>query len=308
MDKIWNHTFTSELKVKTANYPVLMTESPNNPLKNRETTTEILFEKYEVPAMYLAIQSVLALYESGRTTGIVVDSGDGITDVCPIYEGYALPHGILSSHIAGNDLTRYLLKLLSDSEERSKNDQSCSYPFSESNQNDVLAVRNMKEKVCYCAVDYESEGSDSRENWKITKEQYVLPDKTVIYLGKERIKCPEAMFKPSLIGWEQEGIHYTVIQSIQKCDPDITKELQGNIVMSGGNTMFNHMSQRLGKELENLSAPTAKISVHAPPERKHSVWIGGAILSSIAQFNRIWMTSQQYKEFGSSALVHAKCF
>jgi actin len=308
MDKIWQHTFKNELKVKTENYPVLLTEPPLNPLRNREIMTEMMFEKYKVPGLYLAISSVLALYECGRTTGLVVDSGDGSTDVCPIYEGYALPHGILQTDIAGRDLTKYLMKLLTDNEEKSKNDQICTYQFSETRHDDVLLIQEMKEKLCYCAVDYESEGSDSRENWKIGKEQYTLPDKSIVTLGKERIKCPEVMFKPTLIGYEPEGsLHETVIRSLQKCDSDITKELQANVIMTGGNTMFSHMDIRLKKELENLSAPTATINVDAPPERKHSVWIGGALLSSLNKFNRLWITKKQYEEFGSS-YVHARCF
>jgi actin len=285
-----------------------MTESPLNPLRNREIITELMFEKYKVPGFYLAIQAVLALFESGRTTGLVVDSGYGQTHVCPIYEGYALPHGILSTNIAGNDLTKYMLKLLTDPEEKAKNEQFTTYPFSESNHRDMLMLQEMKERFCYSAIDYESEGSDSRENWKVRKEEYILPDKSVITIGKERIRCPEIIFKPSLIGWENDGLHYTVIQSIQKCDSDIVKELQANIVMSGGNTMFDHMSQRLGKELENLSAPTAKIAVHSPPERRNSVWIGAAVLSSLQKFERIWITKKQYEEYGSSSIVHARCF
>jgi len=294
MEKIWHHCYFNELRVHPEEHPALLTEAPMNPKANREKMIQIMFEGFNVPSFYVSVQAVLSLYASGRTTGIVLDSGDGVTHTVPIYEGYSLPHSIMRIDLAGRDLTEYMMKLLTE----------VGVSFSSSAEREI--ARDIKEKHSYVALDFDTELKTSGES--TNKEvAYTLPDGQVITIGNQQFRCPEALFQPIKLGKEYPGIHELTFQSIMKCDVDVRKELYGNIVMSGGTTMFTGIAERLNKEITALAPSTIKIKVVAPAERRFSVWIGGSILSSLSSFQTLWVTKAEFDETGPT-IVHRKCF
>merc|ERR1711967_124966 len=300
MEKIWHHTFYNELRVAPEEHPVLLTEAPHNPKSNREKMTQIMFETFDTPQLYVAIQAVLSLYASCRTTGVVVDCGDGVSHTVPIYEGYSMPHAIQRINLAGRDLTEWMCKILMDSK------------ITLTTSAEKETAKKMKEELCYVAEDYDAEMADFQDKTK----KFEMPDGTSVEVHAQQIRCPELMFKPALDGREMPGLHQLTDKTVKDCDLDVRKDLLGNVVMSGGTTMFPNMPERLQNEIQTLVAEATKVKVIAPPERMISVWIGGSILASLSTFSRMWINRESnpdaqppivgYEEIGPR-IVHQMC-
>lgn len=293
IEKIWHYTFYDELRIDPNEHPILLAEDPFNPKSNQEKMTQMMFELFDTPAMYVANQAALSLYASGRTTGCVFDSGDGASRVVPIYDGFALREASTHLEIAGRDMTEYMMRLLIER----------GYSMTGSSEREIL--RDMKERRTFIALDYENAQQQSQSS--VHDMEYELPDGAIVVLRNERFQCPEVMFQPNLLGRAVPGVHECIYRAIMNCDVDIQPELCSNLVLSGGSSMFPGFGDRLKKEISPLVGNTLNVKVISTAERKYSVWIGGSILASLSSFQDMWMTKEHYEEIGPS-IVYKKCF
>jgi len=288
MQEIWDYTFMEKLKVNPTEHPLLLTEPPHNPKPNREKMVEIMFEAFAVPTLNISIQGVLALLGQGRTTGLVLDVGEGVTHTIPVYEGFGFGHCINRLDMAGRELNTVLSKLLAI-------EGMCL-----TTSQDQHEVRVMKERYCYTALDPSSEYAD--------QVSHTLPDGRVISLGDERWRCPEALFNPSMVGLESQGVAGLVWESISACSVDIRKTLLSNVILSGGSTMFPGFSERLTKELRSL-APTAtqaNIRIVQSKDQQFAVWSGAQVFASLKSMQEDqWMTYEDWEEYGAG-FIHDK--
>jgi len=302
MCAVWDYTFgPDKLDIDPKDCKVLLTEAPMNPMRNREKMVEVMFEKYGFEGTHIAIQAVLTLYAQGILTGVVIDSGDGVTHICPVYDGFAMPNIIRRLDIAGRSVTRYLIKLL----------LLRGYAFNQSA--DFETVRIMKEKLCYVGYDIANEVKLAEETTFLVKP-YTLPDGRIINVGAERFQAPEVLFQPHLIGVEGMGMAELVFNAIQSGDMDIRADLYKHIVLSGGTTMYPGLPSRLEREIKQLYLERVlkgdtdrlakfKMRIEDPPRRKHAVFMGGAVLAeAMKDRDDFWMSKAEYEEKGIGVL------
>jgi actin-related protein len=294
MEKLLHHTFYNELRVAPEEHVVLMSEAPNAPKAHREKMTQMLFETFNVPAMQIFPAPALDLYCSGRTTGLVVSMGAATISAVPVYEGYVLPHAVQTIQFGGQDLTEFAMKILTER----------GYSFTTTAEREI--VTDLKEKLCHVVTDFDAAMAMSQRSADAEKN-YELPDGQLITAGNERFRIPEALFQPSLVGRDVEGVQDLAFRAIMSCDVDIRKDLYSNIVLSGGSSLFQGIGERLTKELTSLAPSSMRVKVVAAPERKYSTWIGGSILASLSTFQGALITKEEYDESGPS-IVDRKCF
>jgi actin-related protein len=295
MEKVWHHTFYNELRVTPSEVQgVLVTEAPRNPKANRERMLTAMFETFEVKNMYVAIQAVMSLYANGRSTGLVVDSGDGVTHTVPVFEGFSIPHAIEKMEIAGRVITDYAQKLLLES----------GHSFTSTAELEI--VKDIKEKLCFVAQDYDAEHAAAQSSSELD-QAYTLPDRSQITVkGTVRMQVPELVFKPELNGKSCDSIQALAWKSVSNSDVDVRRDLLKNVILSGGTTMYEGISDRLKTELTSLAPPGSEIRIVATPDRKYAVWKGASTLASLSTFAASWISKDEYEEHGA-AIVHRKC-
>ncbi|XP_074831229.1 actin-related protein T2-like [Natator depressus] len=293
MEKIWKHIYEHELGLKAFERPVLMTETSLNPMENRKKLTQLMFERFKVPAFYLSVQAILSLYASARITGLVIDSGFAVTQTVPVYEGYYLPHAVSRLDVAGRDITEFLGKLLVESGQRF-----------ESLAGKKSIIEDIKEKLCYVVPDPHRELAKRPE--EVLKE-YKLPDGTLVSIGSPLFQAPEILFVPGSTGNDAPGLHRMIAHSVSKCDINIHNTLYGNMVLSGGSSLFHGLDERIFKGLEHQAPKGVPIKIIAPTDRWFSAWIGASVITSLTSFKQMWITAADYKDFGPN-IVQRRCF
>ncbi|KAA8908473.1 actin family [Sphaerosporella brunnea] len=301
MQHVWDYTFSEKLQIDPTGRKILLTEPPMNPHSNREKMCEVMFERYKFGGVYVAIQAVLALYAQGLSSGVVVDSGDGVTHIVPVYESVVLNHLTRRLNVAGRDVTRQLIALL------------LRRGYALNRTADFETARAIKEKLCYVSYDLELDHKLSEET-TVLVESYTLPDGRTIRVGSERFEAPECLFQPHLVDVEQSGMAEMLFETIQSADVDIRSSLYKAVVLSGGSSMYPGLPSRLEKELKQLWLTRVlqgdparlnkfKVRIEDPPRRRHMVFIGGAVLANImADKENMWITKAEWEEEGKRAL------
>ncbi|KAK4267976.1 hypothetical protein QN277_024686 [Acacia crassicarpa] len=335
VDSIWDHAFRECLLIDPKEHPMLLAEPSSNTQQQRERTAELMFEKYKVPALFLAKNAVLTSFASGRATALVVDGGGGSTTVAPVHDGYVLQKAVATSPIGGEFLTDCLMKSLESKgivikprysfkrkEIRPGEFQTVDVDFPNTTESYKLYCQRVIAsdiKECVCRAPDTPYDESAYSNIPMTS--YELPDGQTIEIGADRFKTPDVLFNPSLVqtipGMESfaemsssvRGLPQMVIESINRCDVDIRRELFSGILLAGGTASMQQLKERLEKDLLEESPQAARVKVLASgnaTERRFSVWIGGSILASLGSFQQMWFSKSEYEEHGAS-YIQRKC-
>ena len=314
IERYWQRSIYSLMRVEPQEHNFLLTEPPMNPPENREQMAEIMFETFDVAGLYIGVQAVLALFgcnsykESKSLTGTVIDSGDGVTHIIPIAHGYVISSCIKHIPIAGRDITKYIVKSLKDRKE----------PIHPEDLMDVS--REIKEEFCYVCKNMDSEVKDFADPGSKKFRSYKGIGKTTgtplnIKVGTERFLGPEVFFSPEKLtkDWDKP-LDLCVDTTIQNCPIDLRRDLYSNIVLSGGTTLFKNFNKRLGDEMQRRinerltkyrensgKEPTPiKCKISDFPTQRYAVWYGASQFASSANFKNVVHTREQYLEYGPS--------
>ena len=292
-ENLMHYLLYSEMRVVPEEISILITEGPRTSRKNREKLTEILFETFNVKRLHIANSSMVGLYSYGKTSGLIVDSGYNVTSTVPVYEGYPLAHASLKINIGGEDLSKNLLSMITDKLDETYVDMKGRF-----------LADDIKEKLGFVLLNQDDADDDKDST-------YELPDGKKIELGSELFKANEILFNPDEDEQKDNGImslKNMVIDSINKCDNEIKNDIKENICLTGGTTLLKNFPEKLKNEISD-SSEGIHFNLSAEQERLFSTWIGGSIVSSLDNFQFMWVSKKEYNDNGKSLLViDSKCF
>ena len=272
-------------------HPLLITEPLNNKYSNSENISQILFEKMNIPALIFAKQPLLSLISTGYSTGIVLESGSDITQSCVSYEGYLIENSCLRFDYGGKDVSNTLNILL-----KQRNSDINYINFFD----DIKVLNDIKEKQCYIKTL-----KDDNEDFVSVHSEYILPDGSKLNLQDEKILAPEILFNNKLIFQEYFPFHEMVINSIDKCDVNIKGKLYKTIVMSGGNTKFKGIEEKMKTNLSYLIPRGVDIKLRMQENQELNCWNGGNIVASLSTFNKMLVYKKEWEECGKN-IIHVK--
>ena len=272
-------------------HPLLITEPLNNKYSNSENISQILFEKMNIPALIFAKQPLLSLISTGYSTGIVLESGNDITQSCVSYEGYLIENSCLRFDYGGKDVSNTLNILL-----KQRNSDINYINFFD----DIKVLNDIKEKQCYIKTL-----KDDNEDFVSIHSEYILPDGSKLNLQDEKILAPEILFNNKLIFQEYFPFHEMVINSIDKCDVNIKGKLYKTIVMSGGNTKFKGIEEKMKTNLSYLIPRGVDIKLRMQENPELNCWNGGNIVASLSTFNKMLVYKKEWEECGKN-IIHVK--
>ena len=252
MERLWQRCLFQYMRCEPEEHYVLLTEPPLNPPENREYTAEIMFETFNVPGLYIAVQAVLALAASWGTrdaadrslTGTVVDSGDGVTHVIPVADGYVIGSCIKHIPLAGKSVTHFIQQLMRDRKEPIPSEDSFEV---------AKTVKEMYSYVCPDLVkEYAKYDANPGKYFKTFEGTHrSTGSKWSCDVGYEKFLGPEVFFNPEIFSSDFiTPLPDIVDEAIVKCPIDVRRGLYSNIVLSGGTTMFKDFGKRLQRDVK----------------------------------------------------------
>ncbi|CAC5412301.1 ACTR3 [Mytilus coruscus] len=326
MERYMEQVIFKYLRAEPEDHYFLLTEPPLNTPENREYTAEIMFESFNVPGLYIAVQAVLALAASWTSrqvgertlTGTVIDSGDGVTHVIPVAEGYVIGSCIKHIPIAGRDITYFIQQLLREREVGIPPEQS------------LETAKAIKERFSYVCPDIAKEfakydADPSKWMKKFEGMNSITRQKFAVDVGYERFLGPEIFFHPEFSNPDFiTPISEVVDTVIQNCPIDVRRGLYKNVVLSGGSTMFKDFGRKMQRDVKRVVDARLKISEELSQGRikpkpidvqvithhmqRYAVWFGGSMLASTPEFYKVCHTKADYDEYGPSICRHNPVF